>query len=122
MLSIKPNLLVGGLLVVLGLLFNYARNKPNLAEFLSSLIFGDKDALFKPNETYSFWVKWFGWESIGAGVTIMLPTHLLLDLFAGAFVVAVCTWSFFRINKSLSVENDKNPVPAPETIETESDK
>ncbi len=114
MLITISSLIIGGILIVLGFVFNLARNNEWIRNFIE-IIFLGSPGLFDKDKPYSGVVGWLGWESIVAGALIMLPTPKLVDLTAAVFLAFVIVLAVRRFRnyakeqeESMNVQEKSN--------------
>ncbi len=93
-------MIVGGLLIFIGLIFNLARNNSGVRKFLEITLLGGP-GIFEKNKSYSGIVRWLGWESILAGAVLMIPTPILINLAAAVFIVAMIVLVYYRYKRAM---------------------
>ena len=106
MLATWGPVIIGGILIVLGLIFNWARNSEKVRKIIEKVFLGGL-GLFEKDRPYSNVVRWLGWESIVAGALIMFPTNKLFDMAVAAVLALLIVHAVRRFKKHLKEEEKK---------------
>lgn len=109
MLATFGSLIIGGILIILGFVFNLARSNEWVRNVIEIIFLGNP-GLFDKDKPYSGAVRWLGWESIVAGALIMLPTPKLVDLAAAVFLASVIIFAVRRFRNYVKEQKENTSV------------
>ena len=83
---------IGGLLILMGVLIWRARFKSGPKRFLERTFLDPGDDLFAKNQPYSGTVRWMRYAAIPAGLAMVVPTVLAIDIVLGLLAFGAYYW------------------------------